>query len=123
MRSNDIKKSRAAKRKARVRGRVIGTNDRPRLTVHKSLKNIEAQIIDDEKMVTLAAVSSLQKDIVSKKKDKMKKTDVAAIVGEAIARLALDKGIKKVAFDRNRSIFHGRVKALADAARKAGLEF
>jgi len=106
-----------------VRGRVIGTNERPRLTVHKSLKNIEAQIIDDEKMVTLAAVSSLQKDIVSKKKDKMKKTDVAAIVGEAIARLALDKGIKKVAFDRNRSIFHGRVKALADAARKAGLEF
>lgn len=123
MRSNDIKKSRTAKRKARVRGRVFGTNDRPRLTVHKSLKNIEAQIIDDEKMVTLAAVSSLQKDIVSRKKDKMKKTDVAAIVGEAIARLALDKGIKKVAFDRNRSIFHGRVKALADAARKAGLEF
>lgn len=123
MRSNDIRKSRAAKRKARVRGRVIGTAERPRLTVHKSLKNIEAQIIDDEKMITLAAVSSLQKDVVSKKKDKMKKTDVAAIVGEVIARLALDKGIKKVAFDRNRSLFHGRVKALADAARKAGLEF
>jgi large subunit ribosomal protein L18 len=123
MQSNDIKKFRAAKRIARVRGRVIGTLERPRLTVHKSLKNIEAQVIDDERMITLAAVSSLQKDIAGKKKDKMKKTDVAALVGEAIARLALEKGIKKVAFDRNRSIFHGRVKALAEAARKAGLEF
>ena len=123
MQSHDIKKSRAAKRKARVRGRVFGTNERPRLTVHKSLKHIQAQLVDDEKMTTLAAVSSIQKEIADKKKDKMKKTDVAALVGEAIAKQAIAKGFKKVTFDRNRSIFHGRVKALAEAARKAGLEF
>jgi large subunit ribosomal protein L18 len=118
----DIRKIRAEKKRKRVRGKIKGTADRPRLTVAKSLKNIGAQIIDDEKMITLAACSSLSKDLVGKVAEK-NKTEMAAVIGEELARLALDKGVKKVAFDRNRNLYHGRVKALAEAARKAGLEF
>jgi large subunit ribosomal protein L18 len=121
---HDIKKRKAAKRKARVRSRLTGTPDRPRLTVAKSLKHIYVQIIDDEKRVTLAGTSSLVKEVADKiAAKKMKKTQVAALVGETIAAQALAKGIKKVAFDRNRNLYHGRVKALAEAVRKAGLEF
>ncbi len=124
MMTHDIKKRKAAKRKARVRGRVFGTLDRPRLTVAKTLKHIYVQIIDDEKKVTLVGASSLSKGVVEKSsKKKMKKTEVASLVGQEIASLALAKGVKKVAFDRNRSLYHGRVKALAEAVRKAGLEF
>ena len=110
------------KRTARVRGKIHGTAERPRLTVHKSLRGISVQLIDDERMVTLAATSSLAKDIAPKIAGK-KKTEVAALVGEAIAQIATAKGIKRVAFDRNRFLYHGRVKALAEAARKGGLEF
>lgn len=120
--AHDIKKKKAAQRRARVRGRVSGTASRPRMTVYKSLKNIAAQIIDDEKMVTLAAASSQSKDAASGKAKKTK-TQMAAMVGEMIATQALAKGIKSVALDRNRNLYHGRVKALAEAARKAGLEF
>jgi large subunit ribosomal protein L18 len=122
MNAHDIKKRRAAKKKARVRGKIHGTAERPRLAVSKTIKNISAQIIDDEKMVTLAVASSLVKEI-SAKADKKTKTAVAEMVGKAIAEKALAKGIKKVAFDRNRNLYHGRIKALAEAARKAGLEF
>lgn len=80
------------------------------------------QLIDDEKKITLAAASSLMKDIAPKISGK-KKTEVAALVGESIAQIAIAKGIKKVAFDRNRFLYHGRIKALAEAARKGGLEF
>jgi len=122
MNAHDIKKRRAAKRKARVRGKIHGTAERPRLAVSKTIKNISVQIIDDEKMVTLAVASSLVKEI-AEKADKKTKTAVAEMVGKAIAEKALAKGIKKVAFDRNRNLYHGRIKALAEAARKAGLEF
>jgi large subunit ribosomal protein L18 len=110
------------KRKARVRGKISGTQSRPRLTITRTLKYTYAQVIDDEKMVTLASASSLNKEIAAKLTGKTK-TEGAAIVGEAVARLAIEKGVKKVAFDRNGKLYHGRVKALADAARKAGLEF
>lgn len=122
MNAHDIKKRRAAKKKARVRGKIRGTAERPRLTVNKTIKNISVQIIDDEKMVTLAVATSLVKEI-AEKADKKTKTAVAEMVGKAIAEKALAKGIKKVAFDRNRNLYHGRIKALAEAARKAGLEF
>jgi large subunit ribosomal protein L18 len=120
--AKDLKKIRIQRRKRHVRKILSGTGDCPRLTVTKSLRNIHAQIIDDEKMITLAACSSLSKDIAGKASDK-NKTKVAALVGEALAKTAIDKGISTVAFDRNGNLYHGRVKALADAARKAGLKF
>jgi len=116
------KNYRFAKRKIRVRGRVSGTSDRPRLAVAKTNKNTYAQIIDDEKMVTLSAMSSLSKDIKDKLTGKSK-TEEATIIGEELAKKAVSDGIKKVAFDRGGNLYHGRVKALAEAARKAGLEF
>jgi len=122
MAKKNIKLIRAQRRKARVRGSVTGDSGRPRLTVSKSLRNIAAQIIDDEKMITLAAISTQSKGIESKVKGKSK-IDAAAVIGEEIAKKALEKGIKQVAFDRNRNIYHGRIKALAEAARKSGLEF
>lgn len=118
-----IKKvSRNAERKirhARVRKTVKGTAERPRLCVYKSLNNIYADIIDDQKNATLVSVSTLSKDI----KAKGSNVDAAKEVGTAIAKAALDKKIKKVVFDRNGYIYHGKVEALADAARQAGLEF
>ena len=120
--AKDLKKIRFKRRKKHVRKIIFGTADRPRLSVSKSIKNIQAQIIDDEKMITLAAYSSLSKDIAAKAADK-KKTQVAAMVGESLAKIAREKGIEAVSFDRNGNLYHGRVKSLADAARKAGLKF
>jgi len=120
--AKDHKLVRAERRRRRVRAKVVGTPERPRLTVAKSLKNIFAQIVDDENMKTLAACSSMSKEIAPKVADK-KKTEAAAIVGEELAKIATTMGIKKVAFDRNRNLYHGRIKALAEAARGAGLEF
>jgi large subunit ribosomal protein L18 len=110
------------RRHLRVRARVIGTSERPRLCVFRSLKNIHAQVINDSTGHTLVAASSLDADIKSKVAGK-KKTEVAGEVGSLIARRALDKGIKKLAFDRGGFKYHGRVKALAEAARKSGLDF
>ncbi len=111
------------RRKKRIRKKIFGTPERPRLCVYRSLKHIYAQIIDDTTGRTLVAASSLSKDLrpIIGKDGRNKRG--AAIVGEAIAKLALQKGIKKVVFDRNGFLYHGRVKALAEAARKAGLEF
>jgi len=106
-----------------VRGSVFGTADRPRLTVAKSLKNVFAQIIDDEKMVTLAAAASNSKSVKSETKEKVTKTEVALKVGEILAQMAKAKGIGRVVFDRNKYRYHGRIKAIADGARKGGLEF
>ena len=105
-----------------MRFKISGTTDRPRLTVFRSSKNITAQIIDDEKMTTMAAVSTLSKEMVEKVAGK-KKVDAAGLIGAEIARLALEKNITKVVFDRNRFLYHGRIKSLAEAARKAGLKF
>jgi len=121
--ANKIKKNiRADRRKKGVRFKISGSSDRPRLTVSRSLKNITAQIIDDEKMVTLTAISTLSKGMAEKVAGKSK-IDAAGIVGEEIARLALEKNIITVVFDRNRYLYHGRIKSLAEAARKAGLKF
>ncbi len=107
------------KRAQRVRLRLKKVaNGRPRLSVFRSSKNIYAQLIDDENGVTLAAASSLEGD---KKRGSDK--DAAATVGKLIAERAIEKGVKDVVFDRGGYIYHGRVKALADAAREAGLNF
>jgi large subunit ribosomal protein L18 len=110
------------RRHERVRARVIGTTARPRLCVFRSLKNIHAQVIDDSTGYTLVSASSLDADIKDKITGK-KKTEVAEQVGSLVAQRALNKGIKKLAFDRGGYKYHGRIKALAEAARKAGLDF
>jgi len=110
------------RRHERVRARLIGTTVRPRLCVFRSLKNIHAQVIDDSTGRTLVSASSLDTDIKDKITGK-KKTEVAEQVGSLVAQRALNKGIKKLAFDRGGYKYHGRIKALAEAARKAGLDF
>lgn len=106
----------------RVRRNVLGTSERPRLSVCRSLKHIRAQIIDDHKGLTLCAVSTQSKDI---KKSGKSGGNVASAkeVGKKLAELALGKGINKVVFDRGCFPYHGRLKALAESARQAGLKF
>ncbi|HOQ16296.1 MAG TPA: 50S ribosomal protein L18 [Defluviitaleaceae bacterium] len=106
----------------KVRKKIFGTSERPRLSVFRSDKHIYAQIIDDTKGHTLVAASTVEKDIKSKI-EKTNNVDAAKVVGEMIAKRALDKGVKQVVFDRGGYIYHGKIKALADAAREAGLEF
>lgn len=109
-------------RHKRIRKKVFGTAERPRLSVFKSEKHIYAQIIDDTKGVTLVAASTTEKVL----KENLKKTwDIAAAkeVGKLVAERALAKGIKEIVFDRGGFKYHGRVKALADSAREAGLKF
>lgn len=106
------------RRHARVRAKISGTAEAPRLCVYRSNKNIEAQLIDDVKGVTLVASSSM-----SLKLENGSNIEAAAKVGKDIAEKALAKGLKKIVFDRSGYIYHGRVKALAEAAREAGLEF
>ena len=109
-------------RHARVRKKISGTSDCPRLDVYRSNASIYAQIIDDSKGVTLLAVSSRDKGLESKLKGKTK-TEQARIVGETIGEKALSAKIKNVVFDRGGYIYTGRVQALAEGARSAGLEF
>ena len=106
------------RRHARVRAKISGTAETPRLCVYRSNKNIEAQLIDDVKGVTLVSSSSM-----SLKLENGSNIEAAAKVGKDIATKAVAKGLKKVVFDRSGYIYHGRVKALAEAAREAGLEF
>ena len=120
---NILRAKRALRRRRKVRGIVVGTAERPRLTVSKSLNNIFAQIIDDEKKVTIIAAASNSQNVASHLKDDMSKTKVAIKVGEIIASEAKEKGIEVVVFDRNKHRYQGRVKALADGARKSGLKF
>ncbi len=107
------------RRHLRVRKKVFGTTERPRLSVFRSEKNIYAQIIDDVKGITLVSASSLDKDFEGLGSNK----EAAKKVGELIAKKALDKGIENVIFDRGGFIYHGRVKELAEGAREAGLQF
>ena len=111
------KEERRIKIKFRIRKRVSGTAERPRLTVFRSNKQIYAQVIDDTVGKTLAAASSLKLDIKAPKKE------IAAKVGEMIAKKAQEAGVVSVVFDRNGYLYHGRVKELADAARNGGLKF
>lgn len=113
------KKANRQKRHLRVRKKIFGTVERPRLSVFKSEKNIYAQLIDDVNGVTLVAASSLDKDFSAKGGNK----EGAKLVGELVAKKAIAKGINEVVFDRGGYIYHGRIKELAEAAREAGLQF
>ena len=108
------------KRHARVRSKLSGTAARPRLNVFRSSKHIYAQLIDDVNGVTLASASTLDKEIGLESTGNV---DAAVKVGELVAKRAVEKGVKAVVFDRGGYLYHGRVKALADAARENGLEF
>ncbi len=114
------KSERRLRIKRRIRKRISGTTERPRLTVFRSNTDIYVQFIDDSKSVTLASASSLVKDI--KEKTSINKTEQARLVGQLAAKVAVEKGISEVVFDRNGYLYHGRVKALADAAREGGLK-
>ncbi|PZD75445.1 50S ribosomal protein L18 [Acaryochloris thomasi RCC1774] len=109
-------------RHRRVRRKVSGTATQPRLAVFRSNQHIYAQVIDDVQQHTLAAASSLD-EAVKKKASSGANCDASMQVGQLVAERALEKGIKAVVFDRGGNLFHGRVKALADAAREAGLQF
>ena len=119
------KRSRAelrAKKHMRIRNRLSGTTERPRLAVFRSNNHMYAQIIDDTVGKTLVAASTVEAD-VKKELEKTNNVDAAAYVGKVIAERAVEKGIKEVVFDRGGFIYQGKVQALADAAREAGLEF
>ena len=111
-----------AKRKARVRGKITGTESRPRLAVFRSTRHIYVQAIADDTACTLAEASTLSeelKDVISG----LKKVDAAKEVGKLLSQRLMTRGIEQVTFDRGRFLYHGRVKALAEAAREAGLKF
>jgi len=110
------------KKHKKIRNRFTGTPQRPRLAVYRSNNHMYAQIIDDTVGNTLVSASTLQKDVKAEL-DKSNDTAAAAYLGTVIAKKALEKGITTVVFDRGGFIYHGKVKALADAAREAGLEF
>ncbi|HSE83157.1 MAG TPA: 50S ribosomal protein L18 [Thermodesulfobacteriota bacterium] len=118
-----IRKEKRDIRHQRIRRKLEGTPNAPRLSVFKSLKHIYAQIIDDTKEHTIVAVSSLTPEIREKVQQAKNKVEVAKIVGNRMGELALSNVIKKVRFDRGGYAYHGRVKALAEGAREAGLEF
>ncbi len=115
-------KARRIARHARVRRKVAGTSDRPRLSVFRSLHHIYAQVIDDTRGVTLASASSLESELRSDRNGQ-KKAEVSKRVGALVAERARSNGIQSVVFDRGGYKYHGRVKALADAAREGGLAF
>ncbi len=119
MKKAQIKTKRYIQRKNRVRSKAFGTEERPRLTIFRSNTHIYGQIINDDKMVTIVSVS----DLKVKKGAKVTKTMLATQVGEELAKAAIAKKVKSVIFDRNGFRYHGRVKALAEGARKGGLDF
>lgn len=119
---SEIRKNKVQKRHQSIRVKLSGTTEAPRLAVYRSTKHIYAQLIDDVKGVTIVSASSVDKDL----KEKLShggNVDAAKVVGEAIAKKALKKGVKDVVFDRGGFLYHGRIAALADAAREAGLNF
>ena len=118
----DLKKQARLKRKKRIRKHLVGTQERPRLNVFRSSKHIYAQVIDDEQGRTLVAASSLEK-IVKEQPKFENKIAAADFVGKLIGERAIKKGLKKVVFDRGGFLFHGRVKAVSNGAREAGLDF
>ncbi len=117
----DIRQRRAV----RIRKKISGTTQRPRLCVRRSLSHIYAQIVDDITGKSLVQIGSTSKEVIGKVTDKAttSKTEVAKLVGETVAEKAKEKGIEAVVFDRKGYAYHGRVKALAEAARKKGLQF
>ena len=122
MKKTRLPRAARARRHIRLRERLKGTSERPRLAVFRSLNHIYAQIIDDTAGHTLVSASDLEAD-VSSKRDGKKKSELAGLVGDALASRAKEKGIASVVFDRGGFKYHGRVKAFAEAARKGGLTF
>ncbi len=118
----DLKKKARLKRKKRIRKHLVGTQQRPRLNVFRSSKHIYAQIVDDEHGHTLVAASSLEK-VVKEQPEFENKVAAAGFIGKLVGERAIKKGLKKVVFDRGGFLFHGRVKAVSDGAREAGLDF
>ena len=114
------RKANREKRHLRVRKKISGTPERPRLSVYRSEKNMYAQIIDDVNSITLVSASTLDKDLNLKIGGNK---ESAKLVGELIAKRALEKGISEVVFDRGGYVYHGRIQSLAEAAREAGLKF
>jgi len=110
------------RRKLRIRSKINGVSERPRLSVFRSGRHLYAQVVNDVDGKTLAAASTLSRDLKGSL-DSDNKTDAAKKVGALIAKICLERKIEKVVFDRNGYLYHGRVKALADAAREAGLQF
>ena|SRR5438270_712448 len=115
-----VKTTRRQNIRYRIRAKIAGGAQKPRLSIFRSNTEIYAQLIDDDNAVTLAAASSLDKDI---KAQKATKTELSKLVGQAIARKAQALGITTVVFDRGGNLYHGRVKAVADGAREGGLQF
>jgi len=111
-----------ARRKLRIRRKISGTAERPRLSVFRSAKHIYAQVVDDVAGSTVAHASTLSRDVRGEVTE-ASKLDAAKKVGQSIAKALLAKGISKIVFDRNGYLYHGRIRALADAAREAGLKF
>ncbi len=116
------KEAQRKRRKRRIRKKVFGTAERPRFAVFRSSSHIYAQIINDDAGHTIISASTLDRDMASFSGHKGNK-DAAKKVGEILAKKALDKGVKKVVFDRGGYLYHGRIRALADGARESGLEF
>ncbi len=122
MRSTDLKKKARLKRKRSIRKKLFGTNERPRLSVFRSSKHIYAQIIVDSIGHTLTTASSMEK-FVKEQPDFNNKVAVANFVGKLVGERIIEQGISRVVFDRNGFLYHGRVKAVSDGAREAGLDF
>ena len=118
----DLKRQARLKRKKRIRKKMLGTSERPRLTVFRSAQHIYAQVIDDTRGATLAAASSIEA-VVKTQPQFENKVAKAKYVGKLIGERAKEKGVEKVVFDRNGFLYHGRVKAVSEGAREAGLNF
>ena len=118
----NLKTQARLKRKKRIRKKVVGTENRPRLCVFRSAKHIYAQVIDDSRSQTIIAASSVEKAVRENPESKNKVT-TANLVGKILGQRAREKGVKKVVFDRNGFLYHGRVKAVSEGARETGLEF
>lgn len=112
-----------SKKKASIRKKINGTTERPRLTIYRSAKHVYAQIIDDTTGKTLVSTSTLSKELREEAKKTPGRLAVCKLVGATAAKLAIEKNIKQVVYDRNGYLYHGRVKAVADGAREGGLKF
>ena len=122
MSTNEQKNRRRSRRKRRIRKKIFGTPERPRMTVFRSARHIYAQVVDDTKGHTIASASSREESILADRESKGK-IGRAALVGKLIGQRAQAKGVAMVVFDRNGFLYHGRIKALSDGAREAGLKF
>lgn len=122
MGSTNIRQQARLKRKKRIRKKIYGTQQRPRLSVFRSARHTYAQVVDDTAGLTLAAASTLDKEAQSGPKSE-NKIEAAKLVGKLVGQRALGKGIKEVVFDRNGFLYHGRIKSLSEGAREAGLVF